>query len=249
MQCVIFLPRCQAVITCAGVWIVIFLPMPAVTTCAGYVDCYISTYASCDDLCWVYRVLYFYLCQLHQMHQILFFYLCQLCQAVTTCDVYVDCYISTYASCDDLCWICGLLYFYLCQLWRPVPDVWIVIFLPTPAVTTCTGYTEGYIFTYASYAGCAKLFFSMSTLPGCDDLCRVYRVLYFYLRQLRRMRQVLFFYLCQLCQVVTNCAGYVDCYISTYASYDDLQAVLDASRDDLCRVCRVLYFYLDARLR
>ena len=38
---------CQAVTTCAGLWIVIFLPMPAVTTCAGYAESYISTYASC----------------------------------------------------------------------------------------------------------------------------------------------------------------------------------------------------------
>ena len=41
---------------------VIFLPMPTVTPCAKYVDCYISDFVSCDDLCRVCRLLYFYLC-------------------------------------------------------------------------------------------------------------------------------------------------------------------------------------------
>ena len=64
---------CQLWQPMPGTHRVIFLPMPAVTPCARYVDCYISdfvscdnlflvsrfyisTYASYDDLCWVYRV-------------------------------------------------------------------------------------------------------------------------------------------------------------------------------------------------
>ena len=113
--------------------------------------------------------------------------------------------------------------------------MWIVIFLRMPAVTTCAGQAEGYIFTYARCDGGASVvFLTIPIVPGyddlcrvcgllyfylyasCDDPCRVYRVLCFYLCQLRRMHQILFFYLCQLCQAMTTCA----------------------------RVCGLLYFYL-----
>ena len=171
-----------AVTTCARyTQSVIFLPMPAVTTCAGYAESYISTCArlwrpvpgmwiviflpmptmTTCRLCWVCRVLYSY-----------------LCQALATCAGYVDCYISTYASCDDLGRVCRVLYFYLCQ-----------------AVTTCVGFVDCYIFTYAScddlcrytegyiftYTICGGLSVIFSTYASCDDLCWLCRVLYFYL--------------------------------------------------------------------
>ena len=117
----VFLPRptvsgCEPV---PGMQSVMFLPMPAVTTCARYVDYYISTCASYDDMCRVCGLLYFYLdasCNdLCRVCRVLYFY---LCQAVITCAGYVDCYISAYASCDDLCRVYRVLYFYLCQLHR-----------------------------------------------------------------------------------------------------------------------------------
>ena len=91
--------------------------------------------------------------------------------------MYADYYISTYA-----------------RLSQPALGMWIVIFLPLPAVTTCAGYTEGYIFTYASCAGGPKCSFVLlmpavtscarfaSTYDSCDDR-----------------------------------AGYAECYISTCA--------------------------------
>ena len=126
--------------------------------------------------------------------------------------------MPTVSGCDDLCQVCRLLYFYLCQLWRPVPGMQSVIFLYMPAVTTRARYVDYYI----------------STCVSCDDLCRVCGLLYFYLdarcEDLCRVCSVLYFY---LCQAVITCAGYVECYISSYASCDDL-----------CRVNRVLYLYL-----
>ena len=190
---------------------VIFLPMLAVTTCAGYTECYISKPAAPGAPNFVFLPM------------------------------------PTVPGCDDLCRICGLLYFYLCQLWRPVQGMWIVISLPKPAVMTCAWQREGYIFTYSSCAGGASVvFLPMPAVPGCDKLCQVWGLLYFYLCQLwwpvPGIRSVIFlpmpavldapscffFCLCQLCQAVTTCARRVDCYISTYDSCDDLY-----------RVCRV----------
>ena len=133
-----------AVTTCAKyTQSVIFLPMPAVTTCAGYAESYISICArlwrpvpgmwiviflpmpgiTTCRLCWVCKVLYFYLCQpvpgcddLCRVCGLLYFYLCQLWRPVL-----------------------GIqrLYFYLHQLWRVC---WLLFFLPMPVVTTCAGY-------------------------------------------------------------------------------------------------------------
>ena len=154
-----------------GMWIVIFLPMPGCDDlCQVCGLLYFYLYASCDDLCRVYRVLCFYLYQLRRMHQVLFFYLCQLCHAVTTCAGYVDCYISTYASCDNLCWVCELLYFYLCQLRRGRQVLFFYLFQQCQALTTCAGYVDCHFSTYAS----------------CDDLCQANRQLYI-------------FHLCHLC--------------------------------------------------
>ena len=70
-----------------------------------------------------------------------------------------DLRFSTYASCDNMCQICGLFY----------------IFLPMQAVTTCARYAEWYISTYASlcqalptcarYANC-----NISTYASCARL-------------------------------------------------------------------------------
>ena len=276
--------------------------MPAVTICARYTECYISTYASCDNLCRVCGLLYYYLdascddmCRapytecyiptyarlwrlVPDMQSVMFLPMLgcnNLCR--------VDCYISTYASCDDLCrlsecdiciyasctgnakfcfsttvpgcdelcQICGLLHFYLCKLWRLVSGMWIIIFLPLPAAPDAPSF----------------VFLPMPTVPGCDELCQICGLLYFYLCQLHRVRQVLLFYLFQLYRAMMTCAWYVDCYISIHTSCDDL---CQANRglhltyascargasvafltiptvpgcDDLCRVYGLLYFYL-----
>ena len=70
-----------------------------------------------------------------------------------------DLCFSTYASCDDMCQVCGLFY----------------IFLPMQAVTTCTRYEEWYISTYASLCQAVPgmrivIFLLMPAVPGCDDL-------------------------------------------------------------------------------
>ena len=173
MKNVIFLTMPAA----PGVPSFVFLPIlcqvcQTVTTCAGYVDCYISTHASCDDLVpgmWIAiflpmpavttcagGLLYFYLCQLWRpvsvMQSVIFLPLpgCDdLCR-------YVDCNILSMPDCDDLCRVCGLLYFYLCQLWRPVPGMWSVIFLPMPAPP----------------GGPNFVFLLMPTVPGFDELCQ-----------------------------------------------------------------------------
>ena len=104
---------------------------------------YFYKHASCDNLCREYRVLYFYLCQLRRVCQVSFFYLFQLCQAVTTCAGYVDCYISTYASCDDLCRANWGLYFYLCQLCR---ECWVrPSFLRRNRAITCLRSPKSYL--------------------------------------------------------------------------------------------------------
>ena len=207
---------CQLWRPVPGMWIVIFQPMPAVTTCARYTECCISIYASCAGCTKFCFSTYASFARLWRPVPDMWIVTVLPMPAVTTCVEYVDCYISTYASCTRCAKFCFSTYANCARLWQPVLGMWIVIFLPMPAVTTCAGYTEGYIFTYASFAGCTKFFPPpMSIVPGCDDLCRVYRGLFFYLHHLR---QVLFFYLYQLCQAVTNCAGYVDCFISTYAS-------------------------------
>ena len=69
-------------------------------------------------------------------------------------------YIFTYASCAG-----GASVVFLPM--PPVPDMRIVIFLLMPAVTTCAGYTECYISTYARWA---NFFLPMPTVPGCEDL-------------------------------------------------------------------------------
>ena len=97
---------------CDNLYYIIFLTLLAVTTCSGYADCYISTYASCAG--WTKFCFSTY----------------ANCVRLWTCARYAECYVSTYASSDNLCQVCGLLYFYLCQLWRHVPGMWIIIFLP-----------------------------------------------------------------------------------------------------------------------
>ena len=210
----------------------IFLPMPA---CARLwqpvpgmrivIFLLMPAVLGCDDLWQICTVLYFHLCQLCQVRQVLYFYLCQ-----------------PVPGCDDLCQVCELLYFYLWQLWRSVPGMWIVIFLTMPAVTTCAVYTEDYIFTYASCAGCLKcsffyrcqlwrpvpgmwivIFLSMpgrTTCAGYAECC-----ISTYASQ---------------CQAVTTCTGYVDCYMSTYASCDDLRRVYRGLYFYQCQLCRVL---------
>ena len=90
--------------------------------------------------------------------------------------------------------MCGVLCFYLYQLrwlhqvllcfstyancarlWRPVPGMWIVIFLPMPTVTTCVGYVNCYICQLRRAN--RVIFLPVLTVPGA---------------------LVLFFYLCQL---------------------------------------------------
>ena len=137
---------------------------------------------------------------------------------------------------DDLCWVCGLLYFYLRQLWWPVSGMWIVIFLPMPAVTTCVGYVDCYISTYAS---CAK--FCFSTYSNCARLWQ----------PVLGMWIVIFLPI----PAVKTCAGQTEGYIFTYAScaggasvvflpmppgpgMQDCYISTYASCDDLCRVYR-----------
>ena len=109
-------------------WIVLLLPIPVVTSCAGYNG-----------------VLYFY-----------------LRPNLTTCGGYVDCYISTYASCDDLSRACGVLNFYLRQLRRMRL---VLFFLPIPAVPGAPSF----------------VFLPISTVPGFDHLCWViFSVIFFH---------------------------------------------------------------------
>ena len=126
----------------------------AVTTCTGYVDCqFFYLYASCDDLCWVYRGLFFCI--------------------YASCADRAKCCFSTYANCARLWWpMPGYVNCYIstnARLGRPVPIMQIVIFLSMPAVTPCVGYTEGLIYFVASscarpaeccfsvYANCTRL--------------------------------------------------------------------------------------------
>ena len=220
----------------------------AVTTCAGYVDCYTSTYASCDDLCQVCGLLYFYLCQLHQ---VLFFY-----------------YISTVPGCDDLCGVCGLLYFYLYQLWRPVPGKQRVIFLPMPAVPGTL-----VLFFYSEYARLWRpvpgmwiviflfvcqlwrpvpgiqsvmfppmpaapdapsfVFLPIPTVPGYDDLCRVCGLLYFYLCQLWQPLLGMWIVVFLPMPAAPGAPSFIFLPIPTVPGFDNL-----------CRVCGLLYFCL-----
>ena len=207
---------------------VIFLPMPAVPRA-------LVLFFNLCHLCQVCGLLYFYLCQLWRPvpgiqsvifplmpdAPICFLYLCQLCQTVTNCVGYVYCYISTYASCAGCAKFCFSTYSNCARLWRPVLGMWIVIFLPIPAVTTCAGQTEGYIFTYASCAeGASVVFLPMPPVPG--------------------MRIVIFLPM----PAVTTCAGYTECYISTYASAPIFLQPMPSvpGCDDLCWVCGLLYF-------
>ena len=190
--------------------------MPVVTTCTGYVDCFISSYARLWRLLpgiWIdiflpmpaapgaaqcFLVLPMPGCDhLCGVYGLLNFY---LCKTVTTCAGYVNCYISTYASCDDLRRVCRVLYFYLSQAVTTCTGVCrLFYFYLCQTLTTFAGNMDCYISTYASCAECC------STYASCVDLCRVCRMLSFYLYQ-----------------AMTTCARYVDCYISTSASCDDL---------------------------
>ena len=109
-----------------------------------------------------------------------------LCQAAETCAWYAECYISTYASCVGCTKFCFSTYVNCARLWQPVPGVLIVIFLPMPAVTTCAGYA----------------------------------VLSFYLWQLWRpvpsTKRFIFLNMPAVPGAVCCCAGFVECYHSTY---------------------------------
>ena len=161
--------------------------MPAALGAPSFVLLPIPTVPGCDDLCRVNRVLYFI-------------------SIYTSCARYAPKFVVLFMpivpGCDELCRICGLLYFCLCQLWRPVPGMWIVLFLPMPAVPGPPSF----------------VFLPIPTVPGCDNLCLVCGSLKFYLYQLWRpvpgkqrviflplpavsRALVLFFFLCYLCQV------------------------------------------------
>ena len=200
--------------------------MPAVTTCTGYVDCFISTYArlwrplpgiwidiflpmpAAPGAAQCFLVLPMPGCDhLFGVYGLLIFY---LCKTVTTCAGYVNCYISTYASCDDLHRVCRVLYFYLSQV-----------------VTTCTGYVDCFYFyqcqtltTFAGYVDCY-----ISTYASCDNLCRVsegYTYISTYVScagSSAGCTKFCVLYLCQLCQLWRPIAIML---IATFASCNDL---------------------------
>ena len=180
------MPGCDDLST----WIVIFLPLPALTICARYAECYISTYVRCDP----------------------------------PVSGYTDCYISNNTICARCAKFCFSTYTNCARLWRPVPGMWIVILLPMPAAPSSL--SVGFFFFFF-------FFLPMPTVPGCDDLCQVCGLSYFYLCQLWRpvpgIQSVLFLPLLAMPGVQSDV-------------FLHIPAVPGC--DDLWQVCGLLYFPL-----